>query len=85
MGEQVRVTVEARLLDRARAAAALSISTDTLDKLRKRGCPCIAVPGTAKVLYDLEDAVAWLKEQSKPSETLTEKEAGEKLDSLLRN
>ena len=85
MGEQVRVTVEARLLDRARAAAALSISTDTLDKLRKRGCPCIAVPGTTKVLFDPDDVIPWLKEQSKPIETQSEKEASEELDSLLRN
>ena len=80
-----RVVILPRLLDRRGMALCLSVSEDVLDALRKRGCPCVPVVGTAKVLFDPDDVVPWLKEQSKPPETLTEKEASEELDSFLRN
>ena len=66
-------------------ALCLSISEDVLDSLRKRGCPSVHVVGTAKVLFDPDDVVPWLKEQSKPLETVSEKEASEELDSILNN
>ena len=63
----------------------LSISEDVLDTLRKRGLPSVTIPGIAKPLFDPDDVVQWMKEQSKPIETQSEKKAGEKLDLLLRN
>ena len=80
-----QIVIQPRLLDRRRMAVCLSISEDTLDALRKRGCPCVPVVGTAKILFDPDDVVPWLKEQSRPIETQSEKEASEELDSLLRN
>ncbi len=77
--------IQPRLLDREGMALCLSISEDVLDKLRKRGLPSVTIPGLSKPLFDPDDVVLWMKEQSKPHETLTEKKAGEKLDSLLRN
>ena len=64
---------------------AASISTDTLDRIRKLGCPEIKIPGTEKVVFDPDEVVAWLKEQSKPVETASEKEASQELDSILNN
>ena len=80
-----QIVIQPRLLDRRRMAVCLSISEDTLDALRKRGCPCVPVVGTAKILFDPDDVVPWLKEQSKPIETRSEKEVGEELDSILNN
>ena len=80
-----QIVILPRLLDRRSMALCLSIPEDVLDSLRTRGCPSVHVVGTAKVLFDLHDVVPWLKEQSKPTETVSEKEAGEELDSLLRN
>ena len=65
-------------------AAVLSISVDTLDRLRKLGCPHIPVPDTKKVLFDPDDLVRWMKEQM-PRQTATEEEASKKLESLLQN
>lgn len=62
---EISLTLEPVLLDRAGAAAALSISEDVLDKLRKEGLPSIAIPGTAKVVFDMKDCVPWLKKQSR--------------------
>ena len=75
--------LQPRLLDREGMALAASISTDTLDKLRKMGCPEITIPGTEKVVFDPDEVVEWIKENSQPVETLSEKEAGVKLDQLL--
>lgn len=80
-----QIVILPRLLDRRSMAVCLSISEDTLDALRKRGCPSIHVVGIAKVLFDPDDVVPWLKEVSKPLETKSEKEAGEELDSILNN
>ena len=85
MKPQKTLQIQPRLLDREGIALCLSVSVDVLDGLRKRGCPCVTVVGTSKVLFDPEDVIPWLKEQSKPPETLTEKKASEELDSLLRN
>ena len=79
------IVIQPRLLDRRGMAMCLSISEDVLDALRKRGCPCVPVVGTAKVLFDPDEVVDWVKEQSKPNEILSQKEASEELDSLLRN
>ena len=83
--KQVVITIAPRLLDRRGMALCLSISEDTLDSLRKRGLPEINVPGTSKVLFDPDDVIPWLKEQARPPETLSEKEASVELDSLLRS
>lgn len=80
-----RIVIQPRLLDRCGMAMCLSISEDTFDALRKRGCPCVTIPGISKPLFDPGDVVEWMKEQSKPPETQSEKEAGEELDLLLRN
>ena len=80
-----QIVIQPRLLDRRGMAMCLSISEDVLDALRKRGCPCVHLVGTSKVLFDPDEVVDWVKEQSKPIETQSEKEASEKLDSLLRN
>ena len=80
-----QIVIQPRLLDRRGMALCLSVSEDVLDALRKRGCPCVPVVGTTKVLFDPDDVIPWLKEQSKPIETQSEKEASEELDSLLRN
>ena len=79
------IVIQPRLLDRRGMALCLSLSEDLLDALRKRGCPCVRVVGTSKVLFDPDDVIPWLKEQARPLETVSEKEAGERLDSLLRN
>ena len=80
-----QIVIQPRLLDRRGMSMCLSISEDVLDALRKRGCPCVTIPGIAKILFDPDDVVQWMKEQSKPLESLSEKEASKKLDSLLRN
>ena len=79
------VVVEARLLDRESMASALCLSTDTLDSLRKRGLPAITVPGTKKVLFDPEDVVAWMKQQSDQSETLSQAKARMEADNVFGN
>ena len=79
------IVIQPRLLDRRGMAMCLSVSEDVLDALRKRGCPCVPVVGTTKVLFDPDDVIPWLKEHSRPHETLTEKEASEELDSILNN
>ena len=79
------IVIQPRLLDRRGMALCLSISEDVLDALRKRGCPCVPVVGTAKVLFDPDDVIPWLKEQARPIETQSENEARKELDSLLRN
>ena len=56
------------LLDKKRMAAAICVSEDTLDGMRKAGCPCIPFPGARRVLFDPQDVVAWLKAQAKPQE-----------------
>ena len=80
-----QIVILPRLLDRRGMALCLSISEDTLDTLRKRGCPCVHLVGTSKVLFDPDEVVDWVKEESKPIETLSEKEAAEELDSILNN
>ena len=80
-----QIVIQPRLLDRRRMALCLSISEDTFDALRKRGCPCVPVVGTSKVLFDPDDVIPWLKEQARPIETRSEKEAGKELDSILNN
>ena len=80
-----QIVIQPRLLDRRRMALCLSISEDVLDKLRKRGFPSVTIPGISKPLFDPDDVVPWMKQQSKPSQSLSEKEAGEELDSLLQN
>lgn len=50
------------LLDREAMAKAISVSTDTLDIMRRAGCPQITVPGTKKILFDPGEVVVWLKE-----------------------
>ena len=80
-----QIVILPRLLDRRGMSMCLSISEDVLDALRKRGCPCVTIPGIAKILFDPDDVVQWMKEQSKPIETQSEKEASEELDSILRN
>jgi len=83
--KQFIAVVEVRLLNRELAAIALSISVDTLDVLRKRGCPSIQVPGTSKVVFDVDDVARWMKEESNLPETPSEKIASEELDLLLNN
>lgn len=85
MKPQKTLQIQPRLLDREGMALCLSISEDVLDKLRKKGLPSVTIPGISKPLFDPDDVVSWMKEQSKPPETLTEKEVSEELDSLLRN
>lgn len=58
------------LLDRESMARALSISSDTLDRMRKCGCPSITIPGTKKIVFDPGDVVAWLKNSSKGDEDI---------------
>lgn len=77
--------IQPRLLDREGMALCLSISEDVLDKLRKQGLPAVTIPGLSKPLFDPDDVIPWLKEQSEPLETLSEAEASEELDSILRN
>lgn len=79
------VVIQPRLLDRRGMALCLSVSEDVLDKLRKRGLPAVTIPGVSKTLFDPDDVVTWMKEQSEPIKTMSEKEAGERLDSLLQN
>lgn len=78
------LVIQPRLLDRRGMSLCLSISPDTLDVLRKRGCPCIHVVGTSKVLYDPDDMVSWLKEQAGSVNTRTERKASAEVDRLLR-
>lgn len=82
-GEQI--VIQPRLLDRRGMGACLSISVDVLDKLRKQGLPSVTIPGITKILFDPNDVIPWMKEQSEPIETLSEKEASEELDSILRD
>ena len=78
------ITVEARLLDRRRMAAALCLSENTLDVLRKRGLPSIAVPGTKKILFNPDRVVEWLESESeKAPETMGAKAAREKADIMF--
>ena len=58
------VLIQPRLLDRAGMAAAICLSVDVLDRLRKMGMPCINVPTTSKTLFDPDAVVGWLREQS---------------------
>lgn len=60
--------IQPLLLDRAGMAAAICVSVDTLDQLRKRGCPCLRVPGTKKVLFDPPAVVEWLREESQATD-----------------
>ncbi len=80
-----QIVIQPRLLDRRGMSMCLSISEDVLDTLRKQGLPSVTIPGITKILFDPDDVVPWMKEQSKPTETQSEKEASEELDSLLRN
>ena len=80
-----QIVIQPRLLDRRGMALCISLSVDTLDRLVKLGCPCVPVVSTSKVLFDPTDVVRWMKEQARPIETLSEKEAGEELDSILNN
>lgn len=83
--EKAQFIVKIRLLDRKGMALCMSISEDVLDRLRKQGLPSVAIPGVSKPLFDPDDVVLWMKEQSKPLETRSETEASEQLDSLLQN
>ena len=85
LANEKRIVILPRLLDRRGMAVCMSISEDVLDALRKRGCPCVPVVGTSKVLFDPDDVIPWLKEQARPIETRSEKEAGKELDSILNN
>lgn len=51
------------LMDRARMAASICVSEDTLDLMRRAGCPQLTVPGTKKVLFDPAAVVDWLRNQ----------------------
>ena len=84
-GKQITTTIVPLLLGRCEMAAALSISTDLLDELRKKGLPTINVPGSSKILFHPPVVVEWLLAQSKPIETLSEQETAKELDSPLRN
>lgn len=84
-GKQIMIVIQPRLLDRRGMAACLSVSVDVLDALRKRGCPCVNIPGLAKPLFCPDKVVEWMLQQSTPPETLSEKEAAKELDSLLRS
>ncbi len=77
--------IQPRLLDRRRMALALCLSEDTLDGLRKRGCPCVRVPGTSKLLFNPNRVVAWLEEHpdNQDRETVTAQQAREKADAVF--
>jgi len=64
-------------------AGALCLSVRVLDDLRKRGCPCIQVPGTTKVLFNPGRVVAWLESQSEGRETVTARRAKERADAVF--
>jgi hypothetical protein len=52
------------LLDKERMAAAICVSSATLDDLRKRGLPSIPVPGCRRVLFNPARVVEWLEGQA---------------------
>lgn len=85
MGKAAQVIIQRLLLDRSGMATAISVSEDTLDALRKLGCPSISLPGSTKVLFDPVDVVTWIKAQSVTGETLTQKAAKVKADNLFGN
>lgn len=55
-----------RLLDRAGAAAALSCSPATVDKLRRAGMPCVYLGDSPR--FDVETCVEWLRERGHSDE-----------------
>lgn len=60
--------VKLLLLDKERMATAICVSVPTLDDMRKRGCPCVPVPGARRVLFDPDEVIQWLKGQREPQE-----------------
>lgn len=69
------------LLDRQKMAAAICVSEDTLDGMRKKGCPSIPVPGTRRILFDPADVIRWLKEsEDAHGDTETLRAAKERAD-----
>lgn len=61
MSARPEVQIRARLLDRAHMAACIAVSEDSLDRMRKLGCPCVPVPGSSKVVFDPDDVIEWMK------------------------
>lgn len=49
------------LIDRYQLAKAMGVSITTIDRLRKRGMPCVMLGG-ASPRYALSDCLAWVKE-----------------------
>lgn len=88
-GTDIAEQIAPVLLDRRRMAAALCLSEDVLDRLRKQGCPCIPVPTTGdkrpKVLFDATEVVAWLKGQSRSAdpEAVTLSRSARKADAIF--
>ena len=74
------------LLDRRRMAAALCLSEDTLDQLRKIGLPSISVPGTSKILFNPTRVVQWLEAENTEREENSEsaQAARERADIVYR-
>lgn len=54
-----------RLLDRRGLAEALSIGVDTVDRLRREGCPEITVGDAPR--FDFSEVVGWLRARGKKS------------------
>ena len=48
------------MLDRQELAEEFKVHINTIDKWRKMGMPCIKVGGFVR--FDLEEVIAWLKE-----------------------
>ncbi len=62
----------------------MCLSENTLDRLRQIGLPSIQIPRTKKVLFDIEEVVSWLKEQSETStDTDTLERATKKADDIF--
>lgn len=51
------------LLDRRQMARALSVGVDTLDRLRREGCPEITVGDMPR--FDIASVIAWLRDRER--------------------
>jgi hypothetical protein len=80
-----KTDIETRLLNRQSMAKYLSVSTDTLDGMRKRGCPTVPVPGSQKLLFDPDDVIAWMRDYDTAQKTRYDSSSNEKANRIFGN
>lgn len=81
MGKRdVQIVVTPLLMDRRTMAAAICLSEDTLDSLRRRGCPSVTVPGTTKRLFNPSKVVEWIEAEGVANRPASIRESKEQAD-----